>query len=544
MVSFTVTDGVSVGQDAEGQCMGFFKEHGKGRSAILGFVPENYKFLTQNKEISDLIEDNLLSWLLPNPPKKIHSPWTNKLEINLPRRCKVQSVSVNGIEVGEPELKTVGSLKTLSLPVGTIKDNETADIRISYTPFAKARNIQTTIFNPAGEFITAFDSPFQFGEFLSRIGATDFGVTLRHASSVWYIPCITGDQPNKKVAEYKGDYLSDCIAECHKRGVKFTASLYLTWVRTETINKDAPLRIAKNGKPAEKNKRGSQPVCFLAPAVMQRNIEVVRHFLNQYPQIDAFMLDDNFEFDQYPCYCEQCKIRFRAYCEQKGVAYNDPSKEIQDTKLWMKFWKDETKTLLSKVREMCKSHGKPFGAFRSLAVDDISSNFLDFHCMMVYSIPISAAQSGIASMPERLDCLTLLWGMDRKPEDIQTDTIEAIQVKSRFLGFWLEFSKDENDNANWGLAGKRRKTNNPNLWDISPGTLDTIAKSFANVEERWLSFYKDNLIGGDRRFVVLSADMKTDAITLKVKNTGNSVKQRIHGPVDISVLKLDTKDSK
>jgi hypothetical protein len=523
--------------------MGVFKEHGKGRSAILGFVPENYKFLTQNKGISDLIEDNLLSWLLPNPPKKIHSSWTNKLEVNLPSRFKVQSVSVNGIEVRKPDLKTVGSLKTLSLPVGTIKENETADIRITYASFAKARNMQTTIFNPAGEFITAFDSPFQFGEFLSKIGATDFGVTLRHASGVWYSPCIPGDQPNKKVAEYKGDYLGDCITECHKRGVKFTASLYLTWVRTETVNKDAPPRIAKNGNPVEKDKRGKQPVCFLDSAVMQRNIEVVRHFLDQYPQIDAFMLDDNFEFDQYPCYCEQCKTKFRAYCDQKGVAYNDPSKDKQDTELWRKFWKGETKTLLSKVREMCKGHGKPFGAFRSLEVDDLSRDFLDFHGMMVYSNPISAAQAGIASMPEGLDCLTLLWGMDRRPEDIGADTIEAIQAKSRYLGFWLEFSKDENDNANWGLAGKRRKSNNPNHWDISPGTLDAIAKSFADVEANWLSFYKDNLIGGDRRFAVIYADMKPDVLTLKVKNTGSAVKQRIQGAVDISALKLD-KESK
>lgn len=83
-IAFDQLEGsISVGKDADGNCLGVLNEYKGGRMAVLGFGPENYKSITQDHKFADKLFFNLLEWLMPRGPKE--HPFSNVIEINLPK---------------------------------------------------------------------------------------------------------------------------------------------------------------------------------------------------------------------------------------------------------------------------------------------------------------------------------------------------------------------------------------------------------------------------------------------------------------------------
>jgi len=533
MVAFNYVDGLKVAKDSEGRCLGILKEHGKGRSAVLGFAPEQYKFIIQDRKLTDQMLENLLGWLIPKgtTPRS----WSNVIKVSLPQRAEIISVSVNGAPVETPVAKPVGSLKTLSLPVTTIGAGQTATVCVTYKPLAKARNVETWVHNPCGEFLNAFETPAQAAEFLTSLHVTVVHPLLRYTGgrSICYRG-IPGDIVNSRVTKYPGDYLAEYIVECHKRGIKIMGGLYLDWKKypdTPQVNQTAPALIEKNGEQAKGNL-----LCPTNPKLQERNLDVVRNLVGNY-KLDGLVLDDNFEFDGHPCYCDYCKGQFRAYCEKRGVVYKDPSlvpnTDVEFAALWRSYWKEALDSFLGKVREACAAHGIPaVGGWCGGGTTSIRlAKDFDFLIGMVYIAPPSSVHGPLQRGLGNCGFVTILWGMDRRPADIEEEVVEAIRAGSTDMGFWLAFTRMKESKDKWGVG-----TFKPTGFALMPGTLDAVARSFGRVEEEWLNYYRDNILGGDPRFVVVSARLERDALTLVVKNIGQCSERRVMGPVDLSAI--------
>ncbi|MEI8037214.1 MAG: hypothetical protein WCJ14_02385 [Verrucomicrobiota bacterium] len=534
MVAFDFADGLRAAKDAEGRCLGILKEHGKGRSAVLGFTPEDYKSITQDTKISDRVFDNLLGWLIPKgaTPRS----WSNVIEVNLPRRAEIISVSVNGAPVDQPAARLVGSLKTLTLPATAIGAGQTATVRVTYQPLAKARNVETWVHNPSSEFLRAFETPAQAADFLASLHATVVQPLLRSTGGgISYRGGIPGDTcGNPKLTNYPGDYLAEYIDECHKRGIKVIGGVYLDWQKCDwktSLYQDAPVRIEKSGEPARKNL-----LCPANPKLLERNLDVVRNLVGNY-KMDGLMLDDSYECRRHPCYCDDCKGQFRAYCEQKGAAYKDPAlasdTDAEFTALWKGYWNEGFHSFLGKVRETCRARGIPVGGWCG-GEAGLDRDF-DFLGGMLYGTPPSSARGPL----ERLgSCgfVTLLWGMDREPANMEEEVVEAIRAGSTDVGFWLHFNRMEGSKDPWGLGTEIMKPLRPYGFTLMPGSLDAVARAFGRVEEEWINYYRNHILAGDSRFVVVSAHLEKDSLTLVIKNTGQRSERRIIGPVDLSAI--------
>jgi len=532
MVAFDYVDGLRVAKDSEGRCLGILKEHGKGRSAVLGFAPEQYKFIIPDRKLTDQMLENLLGWLIPKgtTPRS----WSNVIKVSLPRRAEIISVSVNGTPVETPVAKPVGSLKTLSLPVTAIGAGQTATVRVAYKPLTKARNVETWVHNPCGEFLHAFETPAQAAEFLTALHATVVQPLLRYPGGSICYRGIPGDTPRGNVAKYSGDYLAEYIVECHKRGIKVIGGLYLDWKKYPQINQTAPALIEKNGEPAK-----GDLLCPVNPKVQERNLDVVRNLVGNY-KLDGLILDDNFEFDRHPCYCDYCKGQFRAYCEKKGAAYKDPSSasatDVEFAALWKSYWKDVVFSFLGKVREACVARGLPVGGWCDGDTGSVRlAKDFDFLGGMVYVAPPSSVRGPLQRLGN-CGFVTLLWGMNRRPADMEEEVVEAIRAGSTDVGFWMGFKRMEGSKDKWEV-GTDMKNVKADSYVLMPGTLDAVARSFGRAEEEWLSYYRDNILGGDPRFVVVSARLERDTLTLVVKNLGQCSERRVMGPVDLSAIK-------
>ena len=149
--------------------MGILKEHGQGRTALLSVSPENYKFCFPDSQIqiADRMFENTLHWLMPRGQKE--HPWSNVLEVSLPRRAEVRSVFLNDKPLSEPKVRCVGSLRTVSIPVSAVEPGKTATVKITYKPLSKARNIETWVHHPSGEFVNVFGTPSQAVDFLAAL---------------------------------------------------------------------------------------------------------------------------------------------------------------------------------------------------------------------------------------------------------------------------------------------------------------------------------------------------------------------------------------
>ena len=165
-----------------------------------------------------------------------------------------------------------------------------------------------------------------------------------------------------------------------------------------------------------------------------------------------------------------------------------------------------------------------------------NAEMFDFLGGMIYEVPPYAARGPISILGER-KFVNLLWAMNRSPEAMEAEVVEAVRSGNQAVGFWTQFYGRDNRKENWGLyAGKGgpRKQDN---WFVEPGGLDAIARAFDRIEETWLSYYKDNLLAGDGRFAVQSGVLKPKELTLTVKNCGQQVTQKIQGDVDLAILR-------
>ncbi len=506
--------------------LGALRQVGAGRCAVLGFCPSKYRLVTDDAKLADKLLDNLLAWLLPQGAKP--HPWANTIEVCLPRAAEVLKVSVNGQPVANPAVKMTGSLIEVTLPVATIAAGESATVRLAYKIQPYSRPVQTWLHDCNGSFFSAFDTPAQAADFLHAVHANVAQPLLRYAGgSVCYRSGIPGDRPRERIAKYKGDYVAEYLDACHKRRIRVIGGLYLDWQKYDVHNRTAPPLVERDGVEGQEDPHGL--VCPLDTEVQTHNLKLVDNLLSHYPQLDGVILDDNFEFDRHPCYCKRCREKFRSYCQRLSLPYRNRIAD-PDSDGWKQFWQDEMLAFCKRVHDLCKAHDKPVGGWSDGRGTLRFKGVLDFAGDMHYVQPPCSVASILMSAG-KFDVYTLLWGMDRKPANMEADVTEAICGGSYYVGFWATYSKVENckDNA-WSLG-----TPPGAHCTLTPGSLGAIARAFAHVDEDWLAFYRDNLIRGDGRFAVTSAKLTSDALTVQIRNLGERAERRIMGPVDLVI---------
>lgn len=527
MVAFDFLAGTETVRDDEGRCLGTLREEGAGRCALLGFCPSNYRFVTEDAERADALLDNLLSWLLRGGSGT--RSWPNTVEVCLPRSAKVYSVSVNGRRI-RSEAKKRGSLTTVAVPVASVREGQTARVRVACDRVAAGRHVETWLHNPVGSWFNAFATPAQAAGFLAEVGVTVVQPLLRYdGGSICYLRGIPGDRPRGRIARYEGDFFAEYVDACHERGVKVIGGLYLDWKRFDRHLKDAPPLVGKGAEKRQKKK--GERVCPLDSGVQRHNLAVVRNLLTNYPKLDGVILDDNFEFDRHPCHCGKCLGRFDAYCRRRESRPRDAAADPANKDSWKAFWKAETLAFTKRVHDVCASHGKPVGGWSggtgTLAFRDI----FDFAGDMHYTEPPSTVA---ALWPEAgdFDIITLLWGMSRRGADMEADVLEAIRSGSHAVGFWMSYARIEGDTDNrWSLGPRPGGRHG-----ITPGTISAMMRAFAGAEEAWMDYYRENLVRGDARFVVTRAKLDSNNLTVEIKNLGRRADRRIVGPVDLSRL--------
>ena len=535
VMSFVVKDGNSVIRDNEGKSLGILKEHGQGRTAMLSVSPENYKFCFPDSEVlmADRIFDNTLRWLMPGGHKENLRP--NVIQVNLPRRAEVVSVFLDNKPVKEPVVRCVGSLQTVSVPVASVKPGKTATVKITYKPLSKARNIETWVHHPGGEFCSVFKTPSEAVDFLVRLNVTHVLPGLRSAGGITFYRGIPGDVTYNKIKEYSGDYLSEYIAECHRRGISVIGGFYMS-NRAVLDKYPEAAWIGKDGKPAD-----DPWVCLNNPKGQEHNIEAFRQLVEDY-QLDGIMLDDNYQMIDRPCYCDYCKNDFKTYCQLQGITYKDTSSFTDDDAklkaVWEQYMIAGTNIFCNKLKAICAGRGIPLGGWVNGVMSSTVHNAerFDFLGGMIYEVPAYAARGPVSILGER-KFVNLLWAMNRLPEAMEAEVAEAVCSGNQAVGFWMQFYGRDDRKENWGLyTGKGGSVKNQN-WFVEPGGLDSIARAFDRTEEMWLSWYKENIITGDRRFTVRSGVLQSDKLTIKIRNCGKIAAKKSNGAVDIKFLK-------
>jgi hypothetical protein len=527
MVAFERTDGIETARDSQGRCLGTLREEGAGRCALLGFCPSNYRFVTVDSGQANAVLDNLLAWLLPRGSGPHPLPRT--IQISLPRHVKVSAVSLNGRRLARPEIRPVGSLTTVTVPVGALAEGKTAVIRVAYDLTARGRNIETWIHDPIAASFNAFE-PAGAADFLAAIHATVVQPLLRYeGGSTCYRRGIPGDEPRERFANYRGDLLAEYLKACHARGIKVIGGLYLDWQRFPTHLREAPPRVEK-GQPPPAQELG-QPVCPLDREVWEHNVGIVKNLLDNYRELDGLILDDNFEFDGNPCYCPACLGKFAAYCERHGRL--DPQAEAEaGGAAWRAFWKGEKLAFCKRVHDVCAAHGKPVGGWTAQRGPLALKGVFDFAGDMVYVEP-PCSVAPLLPLTGDFPVVTLLWGMNRKPAEVEADLMEAVRAGSNAVGFWIAYSRLEGITDNPWSLGSRPASDG---FALTPGTITAIARAFADAERAWRDHYRNHLIQGDARFVVTNARFDTKALTVTVKRLSQPSPRRIVGPVNLSGL--------
>ncbi|NOZ20532.1 MAG: family 10 glycosylhydrolase [Planctomycetes bacterium] len=506
--------GTTVARDPEGRSLGVIGRYGKGRTAVLGFGVEKPKMFFRSSRDGAVALDNLLRWLVSDSAKP--RSWPGAIEVNLPARAKVLSVSVNGVAIQDPKVTPYGSLKKIKVDVNGIKPGETATIRVTYHPLTKARNVETILHLSSGR-LTALETPVKAAEFLASLNATMVQPLLRTSWGRAYYRCLPEDRPDEKlVVEYKGDWLAEFIEECHKRGIKVIGGIYFD--RLTSLKKYPEVaRIEKDGKKAEKS-----AVCYNNPKAQEYNLKTIRHLLDNY-KLDGLILDDNFELDNHPCYCDYCKAQFRTYCKKHGQPYEDPSTTSNDSikRLWIECKREATRRLARTVRAIAAEHGIPAGGWvgPGMKPTHLAGSF-DFLGGMLYTCSPSAARGPLSVMGEH-KYITLLWGLNRPPADLEAEVPEAIRAGSAIVGFWINTTMEA-----LGRKGYR----------MEKGAFEAIARALGRAEADWFDFYRNNIVTGDARFVVTNARLGREELVVTVKNLGRKIHRRVDGKVDLSAI--------
>jgi hypothetical protein len=506
--------GIPVARDDAGNVLGVLSTYGKGRTAVLGFGPEQEKYLV-GRELGPVMLDNLLTWLLADRPADPDRGHTGQVTVALPARADVREVYLNGKLVDAPSVKQVGSLKQVSLPVAEIAAGQEAQVRITYAPLTKRRDVETMIHLPWGVLSAAAKSPARLADYLQSLGATIACPLLRGSyGEAWYKGMPQDRADAATVKDYKGNFLTDMIGECHKRNIRVIADIYFDNAEPVRSHPETA-RIGRDGKPV-KDQWGRTEACLNNPLAQQHTLDTIKQLCDDY-KVDGIILDDNFELDKSLCYCDYCKGEFRKYCERKGIAYDDPaSAQGAVAEAWLEYRREATRDLVANVRAIAVSHGVPIGAWVGTEMDIAHlSGSLDFLGGMVYTEPPFAARAPL-SVLGRCGFVCLLWAPDAVPQDMTAEVRQAVRSGCAVVGFWMR-----------GQDGG---------YEMDPERAAAMRAGLTNAEADWLAYYRDSILSGDTRFTVTEGKLGPDEVTLTLKNTGANAPGRIQGALDLSAL--------
>ncbi|MCS7254629.1 MAG: beta-galactosidase [Armatimonadota bacterium] len=515
-----IEGGIPVAKDTDGNILGVLGEYGKGRTAVLGFGPEMDKYFA-NREIGPVMMDNLLIWLLEN---KLNAPrrWTGIVELSLPARAEVKEVRLNGKPVTNPKMTRFGSLRKIALDLSNVGIGKEVTITVTYKPLTKTQNIETVIHMPWGSFPFFIrnrnGTPEMLAEWLKSINATICQPLLREASGVAYYKGMPEDTTSPEVAGYKGNFLAEFVDECHKRGIKVIGGIYLESPTTLKRYPEAAV-VGRDGKVNPKQ------ACFNNPKGQEYNLATIKHLVENY-KLDGVILDDNFELQDYDCHCSYCKEDFRRYCERTGTEFRDPSRISWGDPLrlhWVEYKLWATRRLVSNIAEIVHRHNLPLGGWVGVGMRQTHlKEVFDFIGGMVYTTPTRATRLMLWALG---DCkfICLLWAPNERPERMEQEFRDAIFSGNSAVGFWIY------PPGHIGAEGYGG-------WRMLEGSYEAIARSFANAEKWWLEFYRQNILTGDPRFAVVDGKMARNSLTLRVKNFGKVVGEKVQGKLDLEAI--------
>lgn len=510
------TGGIIVAKDVADRPLGVLGSCGKGRTAVLGFAPDNEKYFVR-REVGPVMTDNLLHWLLEDRIRSGERRWTGALEVSLPVRADVMEVSLNGRRLTQPQVREVGSLKKIVVNVNETNVGQEVTIRVAYQPLQQQRNVETVIHMPWRSFdffiANREGTPEKLAEWLKSVHATVCQPLLREADDLAYYRGLPEDVLDPLVADYEGDFLADFIEECHKREIKVIGGVYLGSRMTLQQYPDAA--VVKRTGEAE-----ARQACFNNPVGQKRNFEVIRHLVRNY-QLDGLILDDNFELQNYDCCCGVCQDGFREYCAKHGVTYQAPSQAVDSGVMgdhWVGYKLEATRNLATQVTQIAHERGIPAGGWVAVGMRSAHlAPVFDFLGGMVYAEPPRAARLMLSGL-DSCRFITLLWGPDQEPERLQLEFRQAIWSGSRIVGFWVY------PPGHPGGGGVK----------MAEGSFEAIASAFAGAEDEWFKFYRENLLMGDPRFAIVDGKLGKEEMILRVKNTGNTASIRLQGDIDLN----------
>ncbi len=509
-----LSGGIPVARDAEGNDLGVLAEYGKGRTAVLGFGPEQDKHWT-DPAMGPTMFANLLRWLLEERLKTGEREWSGRISVALPARANVREVLVDGKRVPEPAIKRIGSLRTIELDVGGVPEGGEAEVQVRYEPLQAARNVDAVIHLPWGVLRAAADSPARLADYVASLNATVCQPLLRDGGGrAWYKGMPEDTLDDRLVGEYKGDFLADLVREFHARGIKVIGGVYFD--NTTPIRQYPEVtRINRGGEPI-KNQWGQLQACFNNPKGQAHTLATIRHLLDNY-DLDGLILDDNFELDGTECFCQYCKDGYRQYCEARGIAYEDPSAASgAAADHWREYKRERTRELAAEVRRIAADHGIPAGGWTGASMDSVHLfDPFDFLGLMVYTQPPRAARGMLEAGGEK-GAICLLWAPGSSPQRMEREAREAVQTGCAAVGFWIR-----------GDDGG---------YEMDPERTEAMRRALGAVEQEWLSFYRDNIICGDGRFAVLEGQVGRAELRVRIGNTGGAVSGRVQGSLDVTAL--------
>ena len=498
-------------RDGDGRCLGVSSEYGEGRAVLLGICLESAGNLTPREKADELMS-NVLRWLLRG-----RASWDNGvMDIALPARAKVLSVSAGGKPVADFTVQEFGSLKRVRFRMA-IPEGQRAAVRIAYEPLPKARNIECIAHFPSGS-IERTHSPAAFADLVKKMNVT---TVLPHVHG-GYDDCIYNGLPEdrrrfespeqaleKFKMSYKSDFLAEIIEECHKRDIKVYASLYLG-CRLAREKYPEVIVVNKDGTRDEKNW-----VCFNNPKTMEHNWAMLKHLLANYP-VDGLIYDDNFGLN---CYCDLCKQGFKVYCEGKGWEYVDPQKMTSSgdgPRHWLEYRQSVVHALAGKLAKIVQGTGRPAGAWVGAGLGNDSFAYtneemarrFDFLGEMTYTGYSAYARPRadtriMAKVMGPCRVFALLWAPNKDEKDMVRDVYDAIAGGCDATGFWC-------------LAENQKVKD----WVMNPGAFEAIGRALADVENIWMGYYQRNVLTGDRRLSILKGSAGRDALDLEIENTG------------------------
>jgi len=520
-------------RDGEGRCLGVSSEYGEGRAVLLGICLESAGSLTP-RDKADALMGNVLRWLLRG-----RAPWDNGvIDVALPARAKVLSVSLDSKPVTDYTVRELGSLKRVRFQK-PLPEGQRATIHVTYDPLPKARNIECIAHFPSGS-IERTHSPAAFADLVKKMNVT---TVLPHVHGA-YDTCIYNGLPEDRRSfespeqalekfkmTYKSDFLAELVEECHQRDIKVYASLYLG-CRLAREKYPEVIVVNKDGTRDEKNW-----ACFNNPKTMEHNWAMLRHLLDNF-KIDGLIYDDNFGLN---CYCDLCKNGFKAYCEGKGWEYVDPQKLASSgdaPRHWLEYRQSVVHALAGKLAKIVQDTGRPAGAWVSAGLGNDSFAYtneamarcFDFLGEMTYTgySPYARPRADTRIMAKVLGpcrLFALLWAPNNEEKDMVRDVYDAINGGCDATGFWC-LAEDQ----------KVKERTRSDWWVMNPGAFEAIGRALADVENIWMGYYQRNVLTGDRRLAILKGSAGRDVLDLEIENAGSTQETRLKGTLDLSGL--------